>query len=66
MDIKLLTPKQVSEMLSVDYETLNVWRATKRYKLPYVKVGSLVRYKLQDVQDFIESRTLSQNNFSTY
>ena len=41
---RLLTPKQVSRILGISVETLNVWRATKRYNLPYVKTGRLVRY----------------------
>ncbi|PCJ09737.1 MAG: hypothetical protein COB16_03340 [Rhodobacteraceae bacterium] len=40
----LLTPEQVSDYLGVSVETLNVWRCTKRYNLPYLKVGRLVRY----------------------
>ena len=53
---KLLTPKQVAEILGVSVETLNVWRATKRYNLKYVKSGRLVRYREEDVQEFIDSR----------
>lgn len=53
---KLLTPGQVAEVLGVTIETLNVWRATKRYNLPYVKAGRLVRYRSSDVQAFIKSR----------
>ena len=56
MDLKLLTPQQVGEILGVSVETLNVWRATKRYNLKYVKSGRLVRYRFQDVEEFIESR----------
>ncbi len=52
----LLTPTEVSEMLGITVETLNVRRATKRYHLPYVKAGRLVRYRLSDVLAFIESR----------
>ncbi len=52
----LLKPNDVAEMLGLSVETLNTWRATNRYPLPYVKAGRLVRYKLSDVQDFIESR----------
>ena len=54
--INLLTPKDVSEILGVSVETLNVWRATNRYPLPYVKAGRLVRYRMTDVNQFIESR----------
>lgn len=53
----LLTPQDVSRLLGVSVETLNVWRATKRYPLPYVKTGRLVRYRLEDIFAFIDSRT---------
>ena len=52
----LLTPQEVSRILGVSVETLNVWRATNRYPLPYVKAGRLVRYRLTDINAFIESR----------
>jgi predicted DNA-binding transcriptional regulator AlpA len=52
----LLKPIEVSKILGVSVETLNVWRATNRYQLPYVKAGRLVRYRLSDVNSFIESR----------
>lgn len=54
----LLTPIQVAKILGVSVETLNVWRATKRYKLPYTKIGNLVRYRSTDIQAFIEERTV--------
>lgn len=54
---KLLTPIQVANLLGVDIETLNVWRCTKRYDIPYIKVGSLVRYRSVDIESFIEART---------
>lgn len=56
----LLTPRQVAEILGVTVETLNVWRATKRYNLPYTKIGHLVRYRSQDVEAFIQERTIFQ------
>ena len=54
--IKLLTPKEVAEILGISVETLNVWRSTKRYPLPYVKSGRLIRYRRPDVEEFINSR----------
>lgn len=56
----LLTPQQVAKILGISVETLNVWRATKRYKLPYTKIGHLVRYRSNDVEAFIQERTVSQ------
>ncbi|MDA0780698.1 MAG: helix-turn-helix domain-containing protein [Rickettsiales bacterium] len=52
---ELLTPKEVSKMLGVTESTLNVWRCTKRYPLNYVKIGFHVRYRKDDVMNFIES-----------
>lgn len=56
LSTRLLTPCQVAEHLGVSVETLNVWRATKRYDLPYVKAGRLVRYRSEDLEAFISSR----------
>jgi len=49
---QLLTPQDVADRLGVSTTTLSTWRCTKRYPLPYVKVGRLVRYRLADVEDF--------------
>lgn len=59
---KLLTPTEVAQMLGVNSETLNVWRATKRYNLPYVKVGRLVRYTQSAIEEFIAARTQAANS----
>ena len=48
----LLTPQDVANRLGVSTTTLSTWRCTKRYPLPYVKVGRLVRYRLGDVEAF--------------
>jgi len=58
----LMTPEQVAEYLGVSAETLNVWRCTKRYNLPYVKAGRLVRYRSEDVQAFVASRIQGGSN----
>lgn len=55
----LLDPDQVAEILGVSTKTLNVWRCTGRYNLPFVKVGSRVRYRRADVEAFLERRTRS-------
>ena len=53
----LLTRKQASEYLGVKETTLAIWKTNKRYKLPVVKVGRLVRYKKSDLDEFIEKRS---------
>lgn len=53
---RLLTPEEVAQWLGIEVETLNVWRATNRYDLAYIKVGRLVRYPIGSVQKFLDSR----------
>jgi excisionase family DNA binding protein len=55
----LLTPTETADFLGVTVGTLQIWRTTRRYPLPYVKSGRLVRYKVEDVLAFIERRTVS-------
>lgn len=56
---RLLNPNEVAEILGVKIETLNYWRCTKRYDLPYVKVGRLAKYRPEDINEFIKSRTIT-------
>lgn len=57
----LLTREQAAEYLGVTVQTLAVWACTKRYGLSYVKVGRLAKYRLADLDAFIVSRTVVQN-----
>lgn len=49
--------KQAAEVLDVKSTTLAVWRSTGRYNLPYLKVGRLVKYRLNDLAEFLARRT---------
>lgn len=52
----LLSPPQVSEMLSVAEQTLAHWRSQGR-KLPYIRISRrCVRYRLSDVRTFLEQQ----------
>lgn len=52
-----LNPAQVAQTLGVTIGTLAVWRCTKRYQLPFVKIGRKIFYRSEDVNAFVESRT---------
>ena len=54
----LYSREVAAEYLGVKASTLAVWAATKRYPLPYVKVGRLVKYRLSDLEAFLECRTI--------
>jgi helix-turn-helix protein len=51
---KLLKPSEVAVLLRVAVGTLAVWRSTKRYPLPYLKLGHAVRYRSSDVEHFMK------------
>ncbi len=53
----LLTQEQAAEILGVTPGTLSVWRCTKRYNIPYIKVGRLVRYRKSALDAFLDLRT---------
>lgn len=56
---KLLTPTETAVFLGTKVGVLAVWRATKRYPLPFVKIGRKVMYRAEDVEAFIKARTVT-------
>jgi excisionase family DNA binding protein len=54
----LLSEIEAAEILNVTAGTLSVWRCTRRYPLPYVKVGRAIRYRLADLEAWLQSRTV--------
>ncbi len=57
---KLLSAGQAAEILGLKESTLAQfrWRGDKR--LPWVKLGKSIRYKLSDIEDFIERSTIGK------
>lgn len=58
---KLMTPQEAADRLGITEGTLRVWRCTKRYPLPYVRVGRAIRYTPEAVTAFIHNRTEAGN-----
>lgn len=54
---KLLTRKEAADFLGLSEGTLAVWKVTKRYPLPVIKVGRLVRYRESDLIAFLDLMT---------
>ena len=52
--INLLTRKQAAEYLGIKEQTLACWAHAHRYDLPYYKIGRTVKYKLADLESFIQ------------
>lgn len=51
-----LSNKQAAEYIGVAEHTLHVWRCTKRYPIPYLKIGSKIYYRRSDLDVFLASR----------
>lgn len=55
----LLTTDQVASALGISSRTLAAWRTSRSSSLPYVKTGSRVRYRPQDIAAWLDSQTRS-------
>jgi len=55
----LLTTIEAAEFLGTTVGTMEVWRCSKRYQIPYIKVGRLVRYRRSDLEQWLASRTVA-------
>ncbi|NCB64273.1 MAG: DNA-binding protein [Clostridia bacterium] len=51
----LLTEKQAANFLGLSPATLQAWRTTGRVRLEYRKIGRAVRYRLEDLKNFVDS-----------
>lgn len=54
----LLTPSEAAAYLGVTEGTISVWRCTRRYPIPYIKIGRLVKYRKSALDDFLSQRTV--------
>lgn len=53
---KLLSAKQVSELLEVSQATVYDW--VSRGRIPYVKLGRLIRFKKTEIFHWVETHTI--------
>ena len=56
---ELLSRDEAAAFLGIKSQTLSVWACTKRYRLPYVKIGSRVKYRRADLEAFLDRRTVN-------
>jgi excisionase family DNA binding protein len=57
-DTPLLTRTEAAAFLGVTVAALAKWAVTRRYSLPYIKVGTRVRYRRSDLETFLDQRTV--------
>lgn len=56
-DDPLLDTIQAAAEIGVEPSSMEVWRCTKRYDIPFIKVGRLVRYRRSSLLKWLQSRT---------
>lgn len=59
----LLSRNQAAELLGVKPQTMAVWACTKRYLIPYIKIGRCVKYRREDLQRFIAAHAVDEVAF---
>jgi excisionase family DNA binding protein len=55
-DNGLLDYEGASRLLDTPVGTLQVWICTKRYSLPYYKIGRKVRFKKSELEAWLQTR----------
>jgi hypothetical protein len=63
-ELVLLDDKAAGLILDTKPSTLAVWRSTGRYRLPFLKIGNRVKYRLSDLLAFVDSKYASTQNTS--
>nr|WP_198983257.1 helix-turn-helix domain-containing protein [Herbaspirillum sp. ASV7] len=61
MQSDLFSRTAAAQYLGVKPQTLAVWFSTGRYPLPVVKVGRYAKYRLSDLQAFLQANTFSHS-----
>jgi hypothetical protein len=54
---ELVSPDVLAKEIHVTPGTLAVWRSTKRYQIPYLKIGSRVMYLRPGIEKWKLERT---------
>jgi len=57
MNKLLYSPKEVSELVGIKVSTLAQWR-TMKVGPPYFKLGALVKYKIDEVNAWVEEQKI--------
>jgi hypothetical protein len=59
---ELIDNAPAAEYIGTKPHTLEIWRSTGRHKIPYVRVGSRIKYKTSDLDDWLASRTVNADS----
>ena len=54
---KMVNEVKAAEVLNISVQTARNWRCLRKGP-PYIKLGRSVRYRIEDLEDFINSRRI--------
>jgi len=60
-DRQYLTPEQLSDMLNISLSTIEKWRFNGNVKIPFIKLGRIIRYRVDDVHQFLEDNIVHRD-----
>jgi excisionase family DNA binding protein len=52
---EFLNTQEAATLLGLKPQTLHLWRSAGRYNLPFVRLGRAVRYRREDIEQFVAS-----------
>ncbi|HBM15774.1 MAG TPA: DNA-binding protein [Lentisphaeria bacterium] len=55
-----LNNTQAAEYLGIEPRTLHNWRCLRRYKIPYLKLGSKVIYRKSDLDAWLATKEVHE------
>ena len=55
IETRLLDKTEAAELLHIKPSTLDSWASSGKVNLPYIRVGALRRYRLEDLRLFMNS-----------
>jgi|TARA_B110000091_G_scaffold83744_1_gene92125 predicted site-specific integrase-resolvase len=56
---QLANNSKAAECLGIAAATLQYWRTTGSQKIPFIKVGGRVMYRISDLNEWLEKNTFS-------
>lgn len=62
----LLDQKQAAEYLGVTVGTLDTWRSYGKHNIPFLRLGSRIKYRKEDLDKWIKSHIVQPENQDTY
>jgi len=54
----LLSRREAAKYLGIKEQTLAVWKCTKRFAIPVITVGRLIKYRRSDLDRFLNANTV--------